>query len=146
MSKTTKADMNHVAYKGEAPMLQELVGGQLQLCFSSCSSIPRPFIESGRVKAIGVTGTQRMDILPKVPTMSEQGIKDEVFQVTGWLGMSAPARHARKSGGPPGHRPAGRDRQCPRCASASSRWASCPVGAAPSSSTQFKTSAPVCGW
>ncbi len=56
MSKTMDADMTHVAYKGEAPMIQELIGGQLQLCFSSAQNT-KPFIDSGRLKAIGVTGT-----------------------------------------------------------------------------------------
>ena len=83
--------MNHVPYKGEAPMLQDLVGGQLQMAFASLQSA-RPYIDSGRLKTLAVTGTQRMDALPKIATMSEQGIKDEVFQVTGWLGMSAPAK------------------------------------------------------
>ena len=91
LSDKLKADMNHVAYKGEAPMLQDLVGGQLQMAFASLQSA-RPYIESGRLKVLAVTGTQRMDALPKVSTMAEQGIKDEVFQVTGWLGMSAPAK------------------------------------------------------
>lgn len=72
--------------KGEAPMLQDLVGGQLQMAFASLQSA-RPFIESGRLKVLAVTGTQRMDALPKMTTMVEQGLKDEVFQVTGWLGM-----------------------------------------------------------
>lgn len=91
LSDKLKADMSHVPYKGEAPMLQDLVGGQLQMAFASLQSA-RPFIESGRLKALAVTGTQRMDALPKVATMVEQGLKDEVFQVTGWLGMSAPAK------------------------------------------------------
>ena len=55
MSKTMGADMTHSAYKGEAPMIQDLIGGQLQLCFSSALNT-KPFIESGRLKAIGVTG------------------------------------------------------------------------------------------
>lgn len=91
LSDKHKADMNHVAYKGEAPMLQDLVGGQFQMAFASLQSA-RPYIESGRLKPLAVTGTQRMDALPKLATMSEQGIKDEVFQVTGWVGMSAPAK------------------------------------------------------
>ena len=90
LSDKHKADMNHVAYKGEAPMLQDLVGGQFQMAFASLQSA-RPYIESGRLKPLAVTGAQRMDALPKVATMAEQGIKDEVFQVTGWVGMSAPA-------------------------------------------------------
>lgn len=91
LSDKLKADMSHVPYKGESPMLQDLVGGQVQMAFASLQSA-RSFIESGRLKALAVTGTQRMEALPKVPTMVEQGIKDEVFQVSGWLGMSVPAR------------------------------------------------------
>jgi tripartite-type tricarboxylate transporter receptor subunit TctC len=91
LSDKLKADMNHVAYKGEAPMLQDLVGGQFQMAFASLQSA-RPYIESGRLKPLAVTGTQRMEALPKISTMAEQGVKDEVFQVTGWLGMSAPAK------------------------------------------------------
>ena len=72
-------------------MLQDLVGGQLQMAFASLQSA-RPYIDSGRLKPLAVTGTQRMDALPKLATMAEQGIKDEVFQVTGWVGMSAPAK------------------------------------------------------
>lgn len=90
MSKTTDSDMVHVAYKGEAPMIQELIGGQLQLCFSSALNT-KPFIDSGRVKAIGVTGKQRMDILPKVPTIFEQGVQDDAYSIFGWLAMGAPA-------------------------------------------------------
>jgi tripartite-type tricarboxylate transporter receptor subunit TctC len=86
-----KADMNHAAYKGEALMLQDLVGGQIQMAFASLQSA-RPYIDAGRLKPLAVTGTQRMPALPKVSTMTEQGIKDEVFRVTGWVGMSAPAR------------------------------------------------------
>ena len=91
LSDNLKADMNHAAYKGEALMLQDLVGGQIQLTFASLQSA-RPYIESGRLRVLAVTGTQRMAALPKVPTMTEQGIKDEVFRVTGWVGMSAPAK------------------------------------------------------
>lgn len=84
------ADMVHVAYKGEAPMIQELIGGQLQLCFSSALNT-KPFIAPGRVKAIGVTGKQRMDILPKLPTIFEQGVQDDAYTVFGWLAVGAPA-------------------------------------------------------
>ncbi|KAB2901166.1 MAG: tripartite tricarboxylate transporter substrate binding protein [Burkholderiaceae bacterium] len=90
MSKTMEADMAHVAYKGEAPMIQDLIGGQLQLCFSSALNT-KPFIDSGRIKAIGVTGRQRMDILPKVPTIYEQGVQDDAYAIFGWVAMGAPA-------------------------------------------------------
>ena len=90
MSKTTGADMTHVAYKGEAPMIQELIGGQLQLCFSSAQNT-KPFIDSGRLKAIGVTGLQRMAVLPNLPTIHEQGVTDDAYSIVGWVGMAAPA-------------------------------------------------------
>ena len=90
MSKTMDADMVHVAYKGEAPMIQELIGGQLQLCFSSALNT-KPFIDSGRVKAIGVTGKQRMEILPNVPSIFEQGVQDDAYSIFGWVAMGAPA-------------------------------------------------------
>ncbi|WKL14349.1 tripartite tricarboxylate transporter substrate binding protein [Comamonas testosteroni] len=90
MSKTMDADMNHAAYKGEAPMIQELIGGQLQLCFSSALNT-KPFIDSGRLKAIGVTGKERMEILPKLPTIFEQGVTDDAYSIYGWVAMGAPA-------------------------------------------------------
>lgn len=90
MSKTMDADMVHVAYKGEAPMIQELIGGQLQLCFSSALNT-KPFIDSGRLKAIGVTGRPRMDILPKLPSIYEQGVQDDAYAIFGWLAIGAPA-------------------------------------------------------
>jgi len=90
LSKTTNSDMVHVAYKGEAPMIQDLIGGQLQVCFSSAQNT-RPFIENGRLKAIGVTGTARMSVLPEVPTIHEQGVTDDAYAIFGWVGMAAPA-------------------------------------------------------
>lgn len=90
MSKTMDADMSHVAYKGEAPMIQELIGGQLQLCFSSAQNT-RPFIESGRLKAIGVTGKSRMAVLPNLPSIYEQGVTDDAYAITGFVGMAVAA-------------------------------------------------------
>jgi tripartite-type tricarboxylate transporter receptor subunit TctC len=95
MSKTMGADMTHSAYKGEAPMIQDLIGGQLQLCFSSALNT-KPFIESGRLKAIGVTGRQRMEILPKLPTIHEQGVTDDAYAIFGWVAMGAPAGTPRE--------------------------------------------------
>lgn len=90
MSKTMDADMSHVAYRGEAPMIQELIGGQLQLCFSSAQNT-KPFIDSGRLKAIGVTGKERMSVLPNLPTIYEQGVTDDAYSITGFVGMALPA-------------------------------------------------------
>jgi tripartite-type tricarboxylate transporter receptor subunit TctC len=90
MSQTFNADMTHVAYKGEAPMLQDLIGGQIQLAFASALQA-KSFAESGKVKAIGVTGETRMQALPNVPTLLEQGWKDDIFRITGWVAVAAPA-------------------------------------------------------
>ena len=89
MSLTQNADMNHVAYKGEAPMMQDLIGGQIQMAYAS-ALVAKPHIEAGKVKAIGVTGDRRMSTLPNVPTLAEQGMKDEAYRVTGWLAIAAP--------------------------------------------------------
>ena len=90
MSKTTGSDMTHSPYKGEAPMIQDLIGGQLQFCFSSALNT-KPFIEAGRLKAIGVTGRERMQILPQLPTIYEQGVTDDAYSIFGWVAMGAPA-------------------------------------------------------
>lgn len=90
MSTSNQAEMSHIAYKGEAPMLQELIGGQMQLAFAGALGT-KPFIESGRLKAIGVSGRERMEILPNLPTIYEQGFKDEAYQLTGWVGVALPS-------------------------------------------------------
>lgn len=90
MSLAQQADMNHIAYKGEAPMMQELLGGQIQMAYASALQA-KPHIESGRIRVIGVTGERRMATLPNVPTLAEQGLKDEAYRVTGWLAIAAPA-------------------------------------------------------
>jgi tripartite-type tricarboxylate transporter receptor subunit TctC len=95
MSKTTGSDMTHSPYKGEAPMIQDLIGGQLQFCFSSALNT-KPFIESGRLRAIGVTGRERMQILPQVPTIHEQGVTDDAYAIFGWVAMGAPAGTPRE--------------------------------------------------
>ena len=90
ISKSANADMAHAAYKGEAPMLQDLIGGQIQFCLASVAST-RPFIEAGRLKAIGLIGRQRVPSLPSVPTIYEQGLADDPYSLVGWIGMGAPA-------------------------------------------------------
>ncbi len=90
MSQTQQADMNHIPYKGEAPMMQELIGGQIQMAYASALQA-KPQIEAGKIKAIGVTGERRMSTLPNVPTLAEQGLQDEAYRVTGWLAFAVPA-------------------------------------------------------
>jgi tripartite-type tricarboxylate transporter receptor subunit TctC len=89
MSLTQNADMVHVAYKGEAPMVQDLLAGQIQMAFASALQV-KGHLDSGKLRAIGVSGDKRMAALPKVPTLVEQGLKDEAYRVTGWLAVAAP--------------------------------------------------------
>jgi tripartite-type tricarboxylate transporter receptor subunit TctC len=78
----------HVPYKGGAPAIQDLVGGQVQFSFGS-PIIVLPFIRAGKLKAIAVTSPQRMGVLPQVPTMAEAGLKG--YEVRVWYAMLAPA-------------------------------------------------------
>jgi tripartite-type tricarboxylate transporter receptor subunit TctC len=90
MSATQQAEMNHIPYKGEAPMVQELIGGQIQMAFASAQQV-KPHLEGDKIRALGVTGERRMSTLPEVPTLAEQGMKDEAYRVAGWLALAAPA-------------------------------------------------------
>jgi len=79
----------HVPYKGSAPALADVVGGQVPLMFDTIAS-SLPLLNSGRLKAIAVGLAKRSVVLPKVPTMDEAGVKG--FEVAGWSGMLAPAK------------------------------------------------------
>ncbi len=78
----------HVPYKGSAPALTDLMGGQVQAMFDTIPSC-LPHIQSGKVKALAVTSAKRSVALPDVPTMSESGLTG--FDVSTWFGLMAPA-------------------------------------------------------
>jgi tripartite-type tricarboxylate transporter receptor subunit TctC len=82
-------DLVHVPYKGTGPALRDLLGGQVNMIFSSLPST-MGFIRDGRLRALAVTSKQRAAELPNVPTMRESGYPD--FEVTGWFGLFAPAK------------------------------------------------------
>lgn len=90
ISKTLGADMTHIPYRGETAILQALMTEEIQIGVSSGGGASAQ-TRAGVIRAIGVTGLERMSVLPEVPTLHEQGITDEVFKVNGWLGMAAPA-------------------------------------------------------
>lgn len=80
--------MQQVPYKGTAPALTDLIGGQVQLNFDTpITSIPH--IKSGKLKAIAITGKTRLAALPQVPTFAEAGLPNYDFQI--WMGVLAPA-------------------------------------------------------
>ena len=90
LNRSRKVDLTHVAYKGEAPMIQDLVGGQIDIAFVTAFSA-KPFIDSGKLRVLAVTGERRLPALPNVPTLAEAGLTDPEFQSTGKLIMMVPA-------------------------------------------------------
>ena len=89
LSQIANGDMAHVPYKGEAPLIQDLIGGQVPMGFTGGLQA-KAMVDSGKLKAIGVTGEKRLAILPKTGTFVEQGVKDDVFITVGWYAMAAP--------------------------------------------------------
>ena len=80
--------MLHVPYKGDAPALADLVGGQVSLEFGTALSF-LPYIQSGRLKALAVTSLKRSQVMPEVPTVAESGLKG--FEALQWFGVFVPA-------------------------------------------------------
>jgi tripartite-type tricarboxylate transporter receptor subunit TctC len=90
MKTAAKIDMTHVPYKGAAPALLALLSGEVQCMFVSILTAT-PLIESGRVRAIAVSGLQRSPALPNVPAVAEApGLAG--FETDLWYGMLAPAK------------------------------------------------------
>lgn len=81
--------MNHIPYKGAAPALTDLLGGQVQLMFATIISVT-PHLGSGRIRALAVTSPKRSQALPDVPTVIESGVPG--FEATAWFMLMAPAK------------------------------------------------------
>ncbi|MBC7780094.1 MAG: tripartite tricarboxylate transporter substrate binding protein [Proteobacteria bacterium] len=77
--------MNHIPYKGSGPALADLVGGQIQLIFENAPTA-QPFVQSGRLRALAVTGARRAPSLPELPTLEEAGVKGAV--ATSWFSIA----------------------------------------------------------
>jgi len=84
----TGAKWVHIPYKGGAPAMTDLMGGQIDFLLEPLPTA-LPYVESGRVKALGVSTRQRAAVLPEVKTFEEQGIGD--YDATLWFGVFAPA-------------------------------------------------------
>ena len=82
----TGVRMTHVPYKGTAPALTDLLGGQIQIMFNDTAA---PHVKSGKLRALAVTGARRWPLLPEVPTLGEAGVAG--FEKYNWFGMLAPA-------------------------------------------------------
>jgi tripartite-type tricarboxylate transporter receptor subunit TctC len=83
-----KVDMVHVPYKGSAPALTDLLGGQVNLMFDNIPSA-LPHIRSGKLRALAVTGARRDPTLPDLPTVAEAGVGG--YESGVWFGLAAPA-------------------------------------------------------
>ena len=88
LSLRANVKMTHIPYKGSGPAMADLVGGQVQLGFSSITAA-LPFIRDGRLRPLATTGSKRSPALPDVPTVIEAGYPG--FEVDLWLGVFAPA-------------------------------------------------------
>jgi tripartite-type tricarboxylate transporter receptor subunit TctC len=80
-------DIVHVPYKGLAPAITDLLGGQLQILFADVGLIA-PHLKAGKLKALAVTGKERSSVLPELPTMIEAGVPG--YQAGTWYGILAP--------------------------------------------------------
>jgi tripartite-type tricarboxylate transporter receptor subunit TctC len=80
-------DITHVPYKGSAPALTDLLGGQIQMIFSTVPAAAS-YVRSGQLRALAVTSAQRSAAYPDLPTVAEAGVTG--YLVEGWYGLYAP--------------------------------------------------------
>lgn len=83
-----KLNVTHVPYKGGAPSMNDLMGGQLDFVVSNLPECA-PFIKAGKLRALAVTSQQRHPLLPEVPTFAELGLPD--MELENWTGLMVPA-------------------------------------------------------
>ena len=81
-------DLLHVPYKGAAPAMTDLMGGQIDLTFATYTA-SAPALKAGRARAIAVTSRKRLAMLPDLPTVAESGVP--AYDAAGWWGYAAPA-------------------------------------------------------
>ena len=84
----TKTDIVHVPYKGNAPAVADLLGGQTHLQFATLPTII-PHVRAGKLRGIAVIGSSRAAAAPQIPTVAESGVPG--FSVNNWIGLFAPA-------------------------------------------------------
>jgi tripartite-type tricarboxylate transporter receptor subunit TctC len=81
-------DLQHVPYRGTAPAMTDVISGQIASMFSNALTA-KPQIESGAIRALGVSGRKRSEALPSVPPIAEAGVPS--YEATQWYGLVAPA-------------------------------------------------------
>jgi tripartite-type tricarboxylate transporter receptor subunit TctC len=88
-SQMAKVKMTHVPFKGAVAAVTDLVAGRVPVSFN-VAAVTLPHIKTGRVRALAVTGTTRLDVLPDLPPIAEAGLPG--YENTTWIGIGAPAR------------------------------------------------------
>jgi tripartite-type tricarboxylate transporter receptor subunit TctC len=83
----TQIDMQHVPYKGSAPAVADLIGGQTAIMFDNMPSV-MPHVKAGKLRALAVTTAKRSPALPDVPTIAESGVPG--YDTSSWFGLLAP--------------------------------------------------------
>src|SRR5205085_8621908 len=86
-------EMTHVPYKGAAPAMNDLIGGQIQLMFDNLASALGQ-VRAGRVRALAVTSAKRTALAPDLPTIAESGLPG--FDINTWFGIFVPANTPRE--------------------------------------------------
>ena len=90
LAKRSGVEMNHVPYKGNAPAMADVIGGQINMMMDIISTAT-PHIQGGKVRAIAVTSPKRNATLPDVPALAESGVEGlKDFDVGGWYGVYGP--------------------------------------------------------
>jgi tripartite-type tricarboxylate transporter receptor subunit TctC len=88
----SKIDIVHVPYKGAAPALVDLIGGQIAFMFNNTLEV-LPYVKAARLRALAVASAKRAAVLPEAPTFAESGLPG--FEATVWWGVLAPAATPR---------------------------------------------------
>ena len=88
----TGVNMTHIPYKGSAPAMTDLLGGQVMMMFDNIPSAI-PHIKSGKLKALATTGSKRDPLLPDLPTLAEAGVSG--YESGVWFGLAVPANTPR---------------------------------------------------
>jgi tripartite-type tricarboxylate transporter receptor subunit TctC len=81
-------DLQHIPYRGTAPAMTDVISGQITAMFSNALTA-KPQIESGAIRALGVSSRKRSEAMPDVPAIAEAGVPD--YEATQWYGLAAPA-------------------------------------------------------
>lgn len=84
-----KVDLTHIPYRGAGPAMTDLLGGQVDMMFATASAV-RPFVDSGKMRALGVTTARRSPAYASVPTLAEAGVPD--YAAESWYGLYVAAK------------------------------------------------------